>query len=160
MKSCSFTGHRNITENQDLLNSLILSIEYCIKNGVTDFYSGGAIGWDTICSKMVLRLKNKYPQIRLHLVLPCRKEYQTLYWNEIQKLEFEKIFQLADTIEYTSLYYYNGCMKIRNARLIQLADICICYCDNQYSTGTAQTVRMAIKKSIPIINLYKKLDCL
>lgn len=155
MKSCSFTGHRNVKKNQDLIDKLTVSIEECINNGVTDFYSGGAIGWDTICGKVVLQLKEKYPQIKLHLVLPCRKEFQTLYWSDTQKLEFEEIFQLADTIQYTSSEYYDGCMKIRNARLVELADICICYRDNRYNTGTAQTVRMAIAKHIPIVNIYK-----
>lgn len=160
MKSCCFTGHRTVDININLLNTLTTHIENYVQNGITDFYSGGAIGWDTICSKVVLQLREKYPYIKLHLILPCNPKQQTIYWNEPQKLEFDRILQLADTIEYTSWNYTRQCMKIRNARLVQLADICLCYCDNRYATGTAQTVRMAIKKSIPIINLYKKLDCL
>lgn len=156
MKSCCFTGHRTVNININLLTMLMTSIESYVQNGIVDFYSGGAIGWDTICSNVVLQLREKYPNIKLHLILPCNTEHQTLYWNEHQKLEFNRILQLADTIEYTSWNYHSQCMKIRNARLVQLADVCICYCDNRYATGTAQTVRMAKKKNIPIINLYDK----
>lgn len=153
MKSCCFTGHRYVKENQELLNRLKISIEECINNGVTDFYSGGAIGWDTICAKIVLQLKEKYPYIKLHLILPCSKEHQTLYWNKIQVLEYESILKNADTIQYTSNNYYDGCMKIRNTKLIELADICICYYNHNLKSGTAQTIKIAITKGIPIINL-------
>lgn len=155
MKSCCFTGHRYVKENKDLIRKIIISIEECINNGIIDFYSGGAIGWDTICSDIVIQLKKKYPQIKLHLILPCIKEQQTLYWNEIQIYKYEKILENADTIEYTSYNYYNGCMKIRNAKLIELSDICICYYNHNFRSGTAQTIKMALTKQIPIINLAK-----
>ncbi|MGN1411723.1 MAG: SLOG family protein [Oscillospiraceae bacterium] len=152
MKSCCFTGHRYIKENQELLNRLKISIEECIHNGITDFYSGGAIGWDTLCSKIMLQLKEKYPHIKLHLILPCNKENQTLYWSKSQVLEYENILKMADTIQYTSNHYYDGCMKVRNARLVEVADLCICYYNHNCRSGTAQTVRMALKKGIPVIN--------
>ncbi len=45
-------------------------------------------------------------------------------------------------------------MKIRNAKLIELADVCVCYYNlSQYASGTGQTVRMAQKKEIKIINI-------
>lgn len=51
--------------------------------------------------------------------------------------------------------YYDGCMKGRNARLVELATVCcICYWNvNDKRSGTGQTVRMAQKKGIEIINL-------
>ena len=38
-------------------------------------------------------------------------------WTEEQKAELEKLLGLADSVEYVSDRYYNGCMKARNARL-------------------------------------------
>ena len=45
-------------------------------------------------------------------------------------------------------------MKERNSRLVNKADICICYLKNK-RTGTGQTVRMAETKGIDVINLYQ-----
>lgn len=48
-------------------------------------------------------------------------------------------------------------MKARNARLVELAsDYCICYWNpKNFRSGTGQTVRMAQKKGIEIINLFE-----
>ena len=42
-----------------------------IGRGVTDFYNGGAIGFDMLCAKTVIALKAEYSDIKLHLLLPC-----------------------------------------------------------------------------------------
>lgn len=59
-------------------------------------------------------------------------------------------------MEQVSERYYNGCMKARNARLVELAtDYCICYWNpKDFRSGTGQTVHMAQKKGIEVINLF------
>lgn len=157
MKSACFTGHRNISGDITGLKKILYNtLESYIKNyGLTDFYAGGAVGWDTISAMTVLKLKKIYPDIRLHLILPCSSEEQTKKWTAQQQSVFYNLLSLADSAEYTSQHYYNGCMKTRNARLVEYADICFCYLkpDNKYS-GTSQTVNMAKKKHIDIINLF------
>ena len=125
-----------------------------IKNGATDFNAGGAIGFDCIAATIVLELRGIYPHIRLHLILPCSNKEQTEKWSEEERAEFYRILKLSDTTEYTSEHYYDGCMKKRNARLIELADCCFCYWDGRQRSGTGQTVRMATKKIIEIVNFY------
>ena len=125
-----------------------------IENGATDFYAGGALGWDSIAAEAVLKLREMYPRIKLHLVLPCSPEEQTYKWNDIQKVEYYNILKTADAVEYTSKHYYDGCMKVRNARLVELADCCVCYYDNRSRSGTGQTVRMAEKAGRTVINMY------
>ena len=73
------------------------------------------------------------------------------------KAELEKLIGLADSVEYVSDRYYNGCMKDRNARLVELATVCcISYWNpNNFRSGTGQTVRMAQKKGIRVINLFE-----
>lgn len=47
-------------------------------------------------------------------------------------------------------------MKIRNQRLVDLADICICnYNDKKSISDTGQTVRMAEKNGIKVVNMFK-----
>ncbi len=155
MKKCCFTGHRKLKITQELKDSLNNTIESLINQDVTDFYAGGALGWDTLCEQTVIELRRKYPHIKLHLILPCSEKEQTAKWNNMQKTNFHQILTQADSIEYTSKDYFKGCMKKRNTRLVELSDCCICYYNTKKSTsGTAQTVRMAQKKGIYIIYLY------
>ncbi len=100
-RSACFTGHRSISGNMtDVYKRLYQSIENDIKNhNVTDFYAGGAIGWDTLASQIVLKLRQTYPQIRLHLILPCSNEEQTANWTAEQKALFYSILPLADDVD-------------------------------------------------------------
>lgn len=157
MKNCCFTGHRNIpSENTELQAELENVLRGLIENGVTNFYAGGAIGWDMMCSYMVCALRQRYPDIMLGLILPCNAEQQCMKWNEQHKQQYYNILSQADSVEYVSERYHDGCMKARNQRLVDNADICVCYYDTKnFRSGTGQTVRMAERKSIEIINLYK-----
>ncbi len=156
MKSVCFTGHRSIKITDKLKAALTKVLCRLIeKYGVTDFYAGGAVGWDALCAQTVINLRSVYPQIRLHLVLPCREADRTAKWNDSQKAEDKKILSAADSVEYTSQKYFDGCMKKRNARLVELADICVCYYNDKNSaSGTGQTVRMALRNNIRVINIF------
>lgn len=153
--SCFFTGHRNVRFDPLLIIKTGHAINDLIKEGITDFYAGGAIGWDMICEELVLSLKKKYPYIKLHLILPCHPKQQTLNWSEEDKSEYDSILENADDVELVSINYSNDCMKKRNSRLVSLGDICLCYFnENDKRSGTGQTVRMAQKAEKRIINMY------
>ena len=158
-KSACFTGHRTLMTDMNSFSALLLSVieQMITDRNITDYYAGGAYGFDAIASLSVLQLKEKYPEVRLHLILPCSNEGQTDGWNTKRKTEFENILGLADSVEQVSERYYNGCMKARNARLVELAsDYCICYWNpKNFRSGTGQTVRMAQKKGIEVINLFE-----
>ena len=162
MKSVCFTGHRNVKVTNELvvlLNEILTSL---IANGAVTFIAGGANGFDELAAKTVIKLREEYPHIKLHLVLPCSSEEQTAKWNDMQKSEYQKILKSVDKVEHTSNNYYDGCMKVRNARLVELADCCVCYYKNRSRSGTGQTIRMAVSKGIRIINLaemlWRKID--
>ena len=158
-KSVCFTGHRTIAEDKETLSARLYALleRLVTEKKVTDFYTGGAVGWDALAALTVLKLRESYPEVKLHLVLPCPFEEQSAKWNEAQKAEYQHILGLADNVEQVSDRYYNGCMKARNARLVELAsDYCICYWNpKHYRSGTGQTVRMAQKKGIEVINLFE-----
>ena len=156
MKSVCFTGHRNIKEKAELKKALIKQLVKLIDEGTTDFYAGGAVGWDMLCEKTVIELREKYPYIKLQLVLPCPAEEQTAKWNENDKREFMDLLSAADTVEICSEHYYDGCMKVRNQRLVELSDVCVCYYnESNKRSGTGQTVRMAERQGKEIINLVE-----
>ena len=153
METCCFTGHRIIKVTPELVQRLRNTIVDLIERGVTDFYNGGAVGFDMLCAETVMALKAEYPDIKLHMLLPCPSEEQIKGWNKAQIARYNEILQVADSVTVLSEHYTEDCMKQLNKRLVELADCCICYCNNPRS-GTGQSVRMAKDKGIDIINLF------
>lgn len=154
-KTVCFTGHRNIEDAEELKKTLTKLLVKLIDEGATDFYVGGAIGFDMLCENTVIELRECFPHIKLHLILPCSAEEQTAKWSDSDKIECNRLLSAANTVEICTEHYSNGCMKARNQRLVEYADVCVCYFnENNKRSGTGQTVRMAIKKGIDVINLY------
>ena len=155
MHSVFFTGHRTIENSKKIIEKLMATLKKLILNGATDFYAGGALGWDMLCEEAVIALReNLAPHIRLHLVLPCPPEEQIARWASFDKEVYRKILEAADTIEVLSEHYTKDCMKKRNSRLAERGDICVCYFDeNRRRSGTAQTVRMAERLGREILNM-------
>ncbi len=115
--------------------------------------NSGAVGWDVICESAVIELRERFPHIQLHLILPCLAEEQTEKRSESDKAEFRRLLLAADTVEICSEHYFDGCMKLRNQRLVDLADVCVCYYIGKQRSGTGQTVRMAERQGKEIVNL-------
>ena len=152
MKTCCFTGHRIMKITHELVQNLRDAVVDVIGKGVTDFYDGGAIGFDMLCAETVIELKADYPDIRLHLLLPCPADEQIKGWNKGQITRYEKVLQAADSVTVVSEHYTKDCMKQGNQRLAEFSDCWICYCTNPRS-GTGQTIRMAMEKGIDVINM-------
>jgi len=154
MKSICFTGHRDLScDIEDLKKRVYNALERAIVNaGITEFYNGGAVGWDMLTAQEVLKLREKYSHIKLHMILPCSPESQSYNWTPEQKKAYFSILEQADSIEQISERYFDGCMKQRNTRLVELSDCCFCYWNRTFRSGTAQTVRMAQRKHIMIVN--------
>ena len=152
MKSCCFTGHRIIKVTPEFVSRLRNTIIDLYKQGATEFINGAALGFDQFSAKVVIELKEVYPNIKLHLLLPCPAEEQSKSWNKAQVDRYLRLLHEADSVTVLSEHYTDDCMKRRNMRLVELADCCVCYCNNRRS-GTGQTVRFAENKGIPVINL-------
>jgi uncharacterized phage-like protein YoqJ len=154
MKTACFTGHRKIfCDIEDLKSRLYNVLEKAVINAeINDFYNGGAVGWDMLTAEIVMKLREKYPQIRLHMILPCSPENQSYKWTDEQKNTYFSILKQADSIEQIADRYFDGCMKQRNARMIELSDCCFCYWNGNMKSGTVQTIRMAQRKHILIVN--------
>ena len=151
-QTCCFTGHRFIPANdypeiQKRLESEILQL---IHQGVQYFGAGGALGFDTMAALTVLKLRTKFPHIRLISVLPCREQAER--WSEEDKKIYNHILHESDKVVYTSNHYHTGCMHKRNRHLVDNSGICICHLTRS-SGGTAYTVNYAEQKGLYIINL-------
>lgn len=110
--SCFCTGHRILNIDNELLKKVKELFLSLIDEGVTDFYAGGALGFDMVCEFTVLKIKEKInPNVKLHMVLPCELSEQCKNWERCERSENQRICRYADSVEVVSNKYYNGCMK-------------------------------------------------
>ena len=153
IQTCCFTGHRELPAGWGrwtLTKKLEQAIIEQIEKGIRFFGAGGARGFDTLVAQTVLKLKQKYPDIKLILVLPCLT--QTRGWPIEDVEQYERIKAKADKVVYTSLEYKKGCMFKRNRHLVDNSSVCICYLIKD-SGGTAYTASYAKKQGVKVINI-------
>ena len=148
---CAFTSHRphklpwryNEADSRCLAlkAALLEQITRLVDAGVTDFYSGGADGVDCWASLIVLELRKKNPALRLHLILS--HEGQADKWSDSAQERYHSILEKADSVEYVSQEYYDGCMFDRNHRLVEATGVLLAVYNGERRGGTAMTVRYA-----------------
>ena len=151
---CCFSGHRIIPkeELQKIEAAIEETVIELISHGVIFFGNGGALGFDQLAAETVLRLKEKYPHIKLIMVLPCPPEQQSLKWSENQKQRYFRILEQADKVRVLLPKYTNSCMLERNRHLVDNSAYLICYL-RQNSGGTFYTVNYAKQNGLKILEI-------
>ena len=109
--------------------------------GITDYYSGGADGVDCIAAWIVLELREKNTALRLHCILTF--EGQADKWSASAQERYRLILKQADSVEYVSRKYYDGCMLERNHRLVEAAGVLLAVYNGVRRSGTGATVNYA-----------------
>ena len=123
-------------------SELEIAIVSLIKNGVTDFLSGGQGGFDRLCAGCVKKLKQEYPQIRNILVIPY------LTFSIFDKDYFDEIVYPDDFEK----YHFKAAIPARNKYMVNNSAYAICYVTHGWG-GAAQTYKYAEKNKLDIINL-------
>ena len=157
--SCFFTGHRKGLGNiiKDILPKMRSNISYLYSKGVTDFYVGGALGFDTIAAAQILDMKRDHPDMKLILYLPYRNQSES--WGVDSKRFYEFALKNADEIYYAfdgEVYDYQQAKKYLLMRNRQMADKCahcIAFYSGNKRSGTGYTIEYAKKSDCEIINL-------
>ena len=157
MDICAFTGHRKIEDaHKGRIDDLLArAIAFAYGQGCRTFVTGGALGFDTLAAREIIRFRISHPDIKLMIVLPCKNQSNS--WSDSQVNMYEYTLLNADEIEYVSDGYTDSCMRKRNQRLADMCDMMIAYVSRPYS-GSAQTVRMASSGGKIIYNLYPTLE--
>lgn len=153
MRVC-FTGHRRIDTRyvERTVRTLEGLIEDICNGRSVDFYTGGAVGFDTIAALCVLVAQDGGADVRLHLILPCRA--QTRGWSVADRGKYDYIMSRASSVTYVSDDYTQSCMQERNRALVDASDICVAYYNGMPNGGTAYTVRYAQKRGVEVKNIY------
>ncbi len=149
---CCFTGHRCVASAhiEKINTALSEIIARLCGEGVTDFITGGALGFDTLSALAVLGAKRLNPEIRLVLALPCKG--QDSRWHKSDREMYAKILNSADEIIYVSENYSDGCMLKRNRFMVEHSRHCVFYMSSTRG-GTAYTVKYALQNELEVHNV-------
>lgn len=153
MKNCSFTGHRSIPyyHEKKLSDLLDRAIAYAYEQGCRNFYTGGAIGFDTMAARKLISFRISHRDVKIIVAVPCKD--QDAKWTSSQKDNYAFVLSNADEIVFVSEEYTKDCMRKRNEYLADVCDILIAY-SGRCSSGSAQTIRMAESRGKTVYNLY------
>ena len=154
-KTCCFTGHRELppygsAEYGALVNALESAVNDAVAEGCTRFIVGGAEGFDLLAGEWILALKQVLPDISLAVFIPHRGQARA--FSPADKRRYRTVLDHADETVCLSETYHAGCMRERNAKMVQEADLCIAYVRKR-SSGSASTMKMAEAKGIPVFRL-------
>ena len=150
MAKCCFAGH-NMVYNETQKNVLIKECEKLIlKYNVNEFLVGNYGSFDKLVSNVIRMLKEKYPKVKLNLILP----YLTKEISENKKYYYKSYDELIipDISENVPIRYR---IIKANEYMVDNSDFLICYISH-YFGGAAKTYSFAVRKqSIKIINIFK-----
>ena len=146
-----FTGHRALGKaDEAALSRLDDLLRLLYTRGYRDFLCGGALGFDLFAAEAVIRLRNKHPDVRLIFCLPCVD--QSAKWKRADCSRYERLLYLSDETRVLSPRYYDGCMQVRNAYMVDRSYLCVAYMARLHG-GTLSTVRYALTQDVPVVNL-------
>lgn len=115
-----------------------------IAGGVTDYYSGLALGVDQWASEIVLDMKKEHPNLRLIAVRPC--ETQANRWNDEQQERYHKTLALCDEVVTIQAHYTRAGIFKRNRYLVDHAGHLLAVYDGEPKGGAAYTIEYAKKQ--------------
>lgn len=153
-QTCCIIGNRLLPRGQadEISARLEEKILKLASLGVTRFFTGGNVGFDTLAAQTVLRARALNPSISLVLVLPSRD--QAAKWPASAVAVYESIKASADDVIYTSDEPSRGHILKRNRFMVDEADYCLTHL-SKTSGRTAQTVRYAERTDHVVINIAR-----
>ena len=154
MTAC-FTGHRKIPPGEEA--KVMVRTRYIVQkliheHNVRYFGVGGAVGYDMLAAEYLIRLKaHKEHQLKIISVLPYPEWRDTEDWDDVLRRREDRILFASDKIVYVRPQKENGVYLLRDRKLVNGSAWCVSYC-NRVPSGTAYTVRYALKHGVKVMN--------
>ena len=152
-KICSFFGHRQITNEEDLRKRVSFLVEKLIvEKGYDIFLFGGFGDFDELCHNIVSHLKEKYPKIKR---IYCMHDEKYLLERKrpdyLRTVDYEEFvyFPLSFDYWYKRIYY-------RNCEMIERSDYTIFYAENRKGSGAYKALEYAKRHKKEYINMFYK----
>ena len=152
-KICSFFGHRQITNTEELRKAVTALVEKLIvEKGYAIFLFGGFGEFDELCYKAVSHLKEKYPQVRriycVHDEKYLLERKRPIY---LRKADYEEFIYVPLRFDYwyKRIYY-------RNCEMIEKSDYVIFYAENRGDSGANKALAYAKRHKKDYVNLFDR----
>lgn len=147
--SVAFSGHREGVFDSALAACLKEEILKANSMGFNTFLSGMADGFDLFAAAMVAELKESN-NLRFVAVIP----YQGHILSSKQRELYQEVLSVADEVVTLASGYNSAVFHVRNGYLVDHSARLIAYHSGKRG-GTANTVTMAFKAGLDIVNMYK-----
>ena len=153
-KTCCFMGHRRLPGDKTarIVTRLDREVERLIGLGVTDFISGGALGFDQLAAALIVSKRSAGKNIRLIYVLPCREQEKN--WDAPDRRLYHRLLIEADEIVYVSERYEIGCMQKCSRCMADRSAYCLCAQTRPFGR-MARTIAYARKNGLCVINVME-----
>lgn len=143
---CALTGHRAV--GKDLTRAALeKTLRELAEKGTDTFFCGMAVGFDMLCCKILLSLREELP-LRVVACVPCANQSER--FSSDQKRLYERLLAACDEKIVLHERYTEGCMFERNRYMVDACDFLLAYLRTQKG-GTFYTVNYAKKKGKSIL---------
>ena len=152
--TAAFSGHRFIdaSQREHVKKRLSSAVLDAYGNGIRNFISGFAIGFDMMAAEVVAALKQTHPDITLTAAIPFNG--QASRFGFYDRKRYDRLLEVADEVIMLSDSYYPRCFLERDEFMVNNASCLIAYYDGREKGGTFYTIRKATAQNIPIVNVF------
>ncbi len=150
---CCFTGHRpqKLTRPiDDIKVDLENEILRAVADGYTTFITGMAYGTDIWAGNIVVRLKDRFPDLKLIAAVPFPDFPDG--WEDEWRKKYERLIEKADMVKVISQGYSPAVYQLRNEWMVDRSSRVIAVYDGK-AEGTRNTINYARKKKIYVKEL-------
>ncbi len=158
--TCCFTGHRPSklpwgTDEDDprctaLKRRLTDAVEAAYAEGFRHFITGMALGCDLYFAEIVLRLRERRPDVSLEAAVPCPTQADG--WPPADRRRYRRILDRCDYETVVQDHYSPGCMQRRNRYMVDHSALLIAVYDGR-AGGTRQTLAYAMSRGVPFLDI-------
>ena len=113
--TAAFTGHRFVDASlrEHVRKRLTSAVHDAYGNGIRNFISGFAIGFDMMAAEEVVSLKQTHPDITLIAAIPFKG--QASRFSSYDRKRYDKLLEAADEVIVLSDRYYPRCFFLTSA---------------------------------------------
>ena len=152
--TAAFTGHRFVdaSQREHAKKRLSNAVLDAYGQGIRNFISGFAVGFDMMAAEEVVSLKQTHPDITLIAAIPFKG--QASRFSFYDRKRYDRLLEVADEVIVLSESYYPRCFLDRDEFMVNNSSKLIGYYDGREKGGTFYTIRKAMAQNIPIVNVF------
>ena len=152
--TAAFTGHRfmDASLREHVRKRLSDAVLDAYGQGFRNFISGFAIGFDMMAAETVVSLRRSHPDITLIAAIPFKG--QASRFSFYDRKRYDSLLEAVDEVMVLSDSYYPRCFLDRDEFMVNSSSMLIGYYDGRGKGGTFYTIRKAMARNIPIVNVF------